>query len=928
MQMSSPLLVMVAWGMLLGFPHLQAGEASLRLAGCFVTSMVLQREMPVPIWGWGAAEAEISVRFNGQQKATRVDADGRWRVVLDPMAASATAGVLQASDTTQTVVLDQVLVGDVWLCAGPGIMRNMGALPNAKQEIAKVRFPQVRILRPDIYRSLVPVADLPPPAVWTAADPAGIERYAITWFLGRELHATTGVPIGIILANAETESPQDWLPWKRDPQDRLQNEAMRLLTEQLPQDIARAEEWLFRMRGREPQDPIDLLLFPTYIPYAFYNRHPVYDGPFPITYQRSLTHNAVINPLVPLAVRGVVLNCEFESKHGAVKPAALADLIASWRAAWGRPALPFVVAEPVGKYEPATLNALIAAAKQAGTLGQVVVAPRPSAFVEAKSEEYWKQLAGLAAALAKETVPSSAVLTPWVAPRPVNVADHPARRRLEAAHLFADHMILQCDQPIPVWGWSEPAESVAIAFAGQRRTAIADAGGRWRVTFEAMPASDSPQTMTITGQRDTLNVTQVLIGEVWINSGQSNSGYVLSATTGFAEEQPTANHPSIRYFANARAANVLPQRRNLGSWIPVSPETAGRMSGMGYYFARAIQRERRVPVGIIEANHGGSTILSWMSDAAFGASPKFANLRADRALVREEMVARLPLVEDAVRRWVTAARGNADLARPVMPFPIDASPIRPFYASFLQNPMNRRGSMFYNAMIHSMIGYGIRGVIWNQGEADTGNERTAIYDELMAAMVADWRTSWGCEFPFYFVQMPALRNRDGLLGMWTAQARALTRIPSSGMIVCNDISEPERGEGGIHPRDKKSVGERLARLALVRTYGMKGMIDASPMMRSVTREGSRAVVTFSSPAGGLKTRDGKAPDSWELAGADGKFIPAVAECVGDHMIVGANGITEPSAVRLGWRPDSNCNLVNGADLPALPFTATITTDGR
>jgi sialate O-acetylesterase len=486
-------------------------------------------------------------------------------------------------------------------------------------------------------------------------------------------------------------------------------------------------------------------------------------------------------------------------------------------------------------------------------------------------------------------------------------------------------MVLQCDQPLRVWGWSEPGEPVTVEFAGQRRQTTTDGLGTWQVQLEAMPANDRPAVMTISARQDHLAFNDILIGEVWINSGQSNSGYVLSATLGFSEEQPQARYPAIRYFANARAANVLPQRRNLGSWVVVDPQTAGRMSGMGYYFARSLHRERRVPVGIIEANHGGSTIMSWMSDAAFTVSPRFAEMAADRARVRDEMVAWLPLVEESVRRWASAARANAALERPLMPFPIDASPIRPFYASFLQNPMNRRGCMFYNSMFHPMIGYGITGVIWNQGEADTGTERTAIYDDLMAAMVSDWRKSWGREFPFYFVQMPALTGREGLLGMWTAQARSLGKIPQSGLIVCNDISEPERGEGGIHPRDKRSVGERLARLALVRTYGVKGMIDASPMMHSVTREGNRAVVTFSTPADGLKTRDGKAPDSWELAGRDGKFKPAVAECRGDRMIVTANDVSEPAEVRLGWRPDSNCNLTNSAGLPALPFTAVIST---
>ena len=511
----------------------------------------------------------------------------------------------------------------------------------------------------------------------------------------------------------------------------------------------------------------------------------------------------------------------------------------------------------------------------------------------------------------------------WGAASPVKLEPCSTRRRLEAAHLFVDNMVLQCDQPLKVWGWSEQGDEVTVSIAGQNKTAVVDAGGKWQVMFEPLKAGETPLKMTIKGKTDTLSFENVLIGEVWINSGQSNSGYVLSATLGFAEEQPLANYPAIRYFANARAADVLPQRRNMGKWVVVSPETAGHMSGMGYYFARALHKEKHVPIGIIEANHGGSSIISWMSDAAFASSPKFATLAADRARVRDEMVANLPMVEESVRLWTADARRNAALARPVMPFPLDISPIRPFYGSFLQNPMNRRGCMFYNSMIYSITGYGVKGALWNQGEADTGNERTGIYDDLMASMVADWRKSWGYDFSFYYVQMPAIKGRSGLLEMWPAQVRALSKIQKSGMIVCNDISESERGEGGIHPRDKKNVGERLSRLAFVRTYGMKGLIDASPMMESVTRENSRVIVTFSTPGEGLTTRDGKPSDSWEIASADGKFVPATAEISGAKVIVSAVGVTAPVSVRLGWAPDSNCNLVNSAGLPAMPFQAAV-----
>ena len=921
--MKSKFFVMAS-GLLLYASSALCAEQPLRLANSFGKAMVLQRDMPAPVWGWSSPQAEIVVEFHGQRKTARADADGRWRVVLDPIGASATAGTLTASCGAEIVKADDILVGDVWLCAGPGIMRNMGFLQNAKKEIAKANFPQVRVLRPDLYRSIVPVADIPPAVDWTVVSPESIEKYSIAWYLGRELHTASGAPVGIILANMETDLTPEWLPWKWDQKDKAQAEALRLLADQLPNDIARAEAWSCNMRKRAAGDPIDLLLFPSTIPYAFYNRHPIFDGPYPINYKRSNVYNTLIGPLVPMAIRGVVFNGEFESKHGILAPASLKELVESWRLAWGRSGLPFVVSEPVGKVEPKLLTHFATAVAAAGSLSNVATVTRPAAFSEQASEAYWKRVADIALKVDKDDVKAQPKAEVWASASPVKMAPCSTRRRLEAAHLFADNMVLQCDQPLNIWGWSEAGEEVSVSFAGQSKAAMADANGKWQVTLDALKVSDVPLKMTIKGKADTLSFENVLVGEVWINSGQSNSGYVLSATLGFAEEQPLANYPAIRYFANARAADVLPQRRNMGQWLPVSPETAGHMSGMGYYFARAIQRERRVPVGIIEANHGGSSIISWMSDAAFASSPKFAALAKERALVRDEMVANLPIVEETVRRWAAEARRNAALARPVMPFPVDVSPIRPFYAAFVQNLMNRRGSMFYNAMIHSMIGYGVRGVLWNQGEAD--GSRTDIYDDLMAAMIADWRKSWGLELPFYYVQMPARKGAGGLCGMWDAQTRALAKIPNSGMIVCNDIAEPgTRYE--VHPRDKKNVGERLARLALARTYGVKGLIAASPMMESVARDGNRVVVTFSTPGDGLKTRDGKPSDSWEIASADGKYVPATAEISGTKVTVSAAGVSAPVSVRLAWASDSNCNLVNSVGLPAMPFSARIESSG-
>jgi sialate O-acetylesterase len=888
---------------------------AVRLANCFGSAMVLQRDLPVPVWGWAPAQAEVAVSFRGQRQTARADADGRWRVVLDALPADTSGGALRVEAAGETVSAEQVVVGDVWLCAGPGIARSMSGLRDAKPALAKARFPGVRLLRPDSYTSVVPVADLPAPTSWVPVTPESIAPFSVTWHFGRELHRLGGVPVGLILVN-RASAAREWVAWKLDPNDKSQASALKLLREQLPHDIARAESWLANTQRRRGDDPVDLLLFPCHIPFSFYGVHPVFGAEYPLGGKLGITYNTCVGPLAPLAVRGVLFNCEFDDQS-AVAADDLQQVVRSWREAWGRPGLPFVFSAPVLKQAQAA--GVEAALKRAAALPAVLRAPSPPSFSEQASEAYWSALAMVAQDAPREPAVSVPALAAWPRPALVPAGPAPTRRALEAAHVFADNMVLQCDQPIRVWGWCEPGSRVTVSFAGAAGHATTDAAGRWQVALAAAKATSTPDTLSIATDSERLAFANVVVGEVWVNSGQSNAGFVMSATLGFEEEQPKATNTAIRCFFNAKAANVLPQRRNLGEWRVLSPATVGRMSGMGYYFARAVHRALQVPVGIIEANHGGSTIFSWTTEAALASSPRFAALAAQQRQTRDDALRALPLVEQSVRAWVAQARRNDALARPMPPFPIDASSVRPFYSAFLQNPFERRGCMFFHTMIQPMIGFGVRGVLWNQGEAD--GDKTAFYDDLMATMVADWRRRWGHEFPFYFVQMPA-RKDAGLEAMWQAQTRALAKIPRSGMIVCNDISEPgTRHE--VHPRDKRSVGERLARLALVRTYGVAGMVDASPMLESVSRDGSRVVVTFASPGAGLRTRDGQPSDSWELAGADGRFVPASATVSGAQATVTAAGVSQPGAVRLGWKSDSNCNLINSAGLPAMPFAAAV-----
>lgn len=892
-----------------GGPLAAEPMARLRTANVFADSMVLQRDRPAPFWGQAAPGADVTVAFQGQSQRTIADAEGRWQVALAPLAAAAAPAMLTITSGSERVAIDDVLVGDVWIHAGCGFARTTARLRNAQQEIAKATFPQVRLLRPDVYGSLLPVADIPPPGRWVPVAPETIANVSIAWHLGRELHAASGVPVGLVLTSRGS-LPHEWQAWTRDPANARQAQTLEALAARLPSDIASAELWLAWLgRRRHATDAMDLFPLPAYVPASWYGQPPAFND------TSSAVYNAAIGPLVPLAIRGVVFQADFDRP---MPPAADAfvKLVEHWRQAWQRPGLPFVIPGTLVTHDRGGIIA--EAIRGAADLPGVSTLAPPEDTTEFTSEPFWQSVAE--AALAIPPDPATApVVAPWPAVAAVSMDAAPVRRPLEVASLFADHMVLQCDKPVKVWGWAEPGEAVQVRFAGHEAAAPTAADGRWDAVLPALPATAEPRTLEISAATDRLTISDVVVGEVWINSGQSNSGYVHSACLGFMEEQPQAHLPAIRYFAHVRTGSPWPQRRDVGSWVVVSPETAGSISGMGYWFAKTIHTKQNVPVGIIEANQGGSSILLWMSDAAMASSPRFATLAAERRNFLKRKITELPLAEETVRTWVAAARTNATLARPLPPLPIDAGPRGPF-----SKPLSMRGCLLYNGMIHPMIGFGVRGVLWNQGEADTGQTQGPLYGDLLAAMVADWRHSWGDELAFYVVQMPAVKGRPGLTDMWRSQTQAVANIPNSGMIVSNDISMAGSPEPvAIHPPDKRSVGERLARLALVRTYGEQGMVDASPMMLSVGRDGSRVVVTFSSLGDGLTTRDGMPSDSWEIAGPDGAFVPATAEIDRDRVIVSAGAVAEPAQVRLGWGPDSNCNLVNSAGLPALPFTATV-----
>jgi sialate O-acetylesterase len=448
---------------------------------------------------------------------------------------------------------------------------------------------------------------------------------------------------------------------------------------------------------------------------------------------------------------------------------------------------------------------------------------------------------------------------------------------LELPSIFSDHMILQREQPVPVWGTAEPGVTVTVEFAAQTKTTTVGADGKWRVDLDPMPASSSPRKMTVFLTRNlelgTLNFTNVLVGEVWFCSGQSNMQMPLRGADNAEAEIAAADHPQIRLYQTPQVFSDHPVEKIDAQWQVCSPESAASFSGVAYYFGRELQRELGVPVGLLLSSWGGSRIEPWTPPCGFEGIESLSDIRRQ--------------IQD-------------------MP-PLGANP----------NQDRQFPTALYNGMIHAHIPFAIRGAIWYQGGA---NHRDGmLYVDKTKALFGGWRKLWGYEFPCYFVQVAPFhfgQEDPGVLPvMWEAQSQIVKCIPNTGMAVINDGYSPDN----IHPKDKVTPGTRLALLALENTYGFD-LVSSGPVFQTLEKKGSVLKVVFDS-AEGLTTRDGKAPDWFEIAGEDGAFQPADAEIDGDRVILRSANVAVPVAVRFAWHKLASPNLMNGAGLPASAFRA-------
>ncbi len=476
--------------------------------------------------------------------------------------------------------------------------------------------------------------------------------------------------------------------------------------------------------------------------------------------------------------------------------------------------------------------------------------------------------------------------------------------------VFTDNGVLQRDMRVPVWGWAEQGEQVTVKIGEQSKTATPDAKtGKWTVKLDPLPAG-GPHTLTVSG-KNTITLKNVLVGEVWICSGQSNMQMSVRGVRGAREEIAAANYPKIRLISVPTRASATPREDFNGRWVECSPETVGGFSAAGYFFGRELLKNLEVPIGLINCSYGGSSCETWVNRSALEAEPSLKPMldRYNRELAAFSDGTAKANYEKQLAKWKTAV-ADAQAAGKQAP----KAPSRP--ADPRAN--NQFPANLYNAMLYPVLPYGIRGAIWYQGESNAG--RAYQYRTLFPTLIKSWRAEWQeGEFPFYFVQlanyMAARPEPSDSAWAELREAQSLTlKVPATGQAVIIDIGDAR----DIHPKNKQDVGKRLALWALAKTYG-KDVVYSGPIYKSCEIQGDKVVLSFDSLGGGLVAKGGEPLKGFAIAGSDKKFVWADARIEGDKVSVSSPQVKSPAAVRYAWADNPDCNLYNKADLPASPF---------
>lgn len=496
----------------------------------------------------------------------------------------------------------------------------------------------------------------------------------------------------------------------------------------------------------------------------------------------------------------------------------------------------------------------------------------------------------------------------------------PARAELRLHPLFTDHAVIQQALPAPVWGWHEPGAKVTVTFSGQEKVATVDDGGSWMVVLDPLAANAEGASLRVRSGESTLTVSDLLVGEVWVCSGQSNMAMAVSGTLdaeAMIEEAKAGKLGKIRLFkvpvdgADERRDTIQAQ------WELCTETSVPRFSATGFYFGRVLSATRDVPVGLIQSASGGTNANSWINSDTLLNDPAAAITREQWKATVERHPQAVIAYQKNLAKWNERMKAARDAGQPL---PAGRAPRMPVGPGHVKRP-----AAHYNAMIAPLQPVAMRGAIWYQGEANSRPPFAPQYRDLMFALIEDWRADWAAnspgskrrDFPFYLVQLPNFAGghkqgwpliREQMLKFWQEGE-------DTGMVVAIDVGDAD----DIHPKNKKPVGERLARFARAHTYH-EDVVSSGPIHESITIESGKAILKFRHTGGHLVSSDEQPLRHFEIAGADRVFVKAEAEIKGDSLVVGSADVPDPRAVRYAWSNNPEAvNFVNAAGLPASPF---------
>jgi sialate O-acetylesterase len=479
--------------------------------------------------------------------------------------------------------------------------------------------------------------------------------------------------------------------------------------------------------------------------------------------------------------------------------------------------------------------------------------------------------------------------------------------------ILSSHMVVQRDLPVHIWGMAVQGEGVQVNFRGETRATTAGQLGRWSV-YLSPGAAGGPFELAVKGTPaaasgpsdsnppQTITLTDVLVGDVWVASGQSNMEFAMRQAATADEDLPHTGIPQIRLLMVKKKAAEYPQDDvETEGWAASTPETARDFSAVAWYFAREIEQREHVPVGVIDSTWGGTVAEAWTRMAALGADPALAPLFVSWGQMTEkEEDALLAGKQEQQQRDQAKAAGKPEPQFPWHPQLLSWGP-----------------GMLWNGMIAPLTPFPIRGVIWYQGESNSALARAPLYKRVFSTLIEDWRHEWGVgDFPFLFVQISNFKSSpaEDWAELREQQLKTLA-LRDTAMAVTIDIGNPDN----VHPTDKLDVGLRLALAARALSYG-EDISYSGPIYRQATPEGSAIRVWFEHHAKGLMAKGGELT-GFEVAGADGKFVAAMAKIDGNTVVATSDAVPEPRFVRYGWSNSPQCDLFNGVGLPASPFTS-------